>query len=75
MHWGNCFGEMSIVTGKPRSADVIAKEDTVVFKIVPDFLEDSKEANMLIQLKFYKNFSRGLADKLEKHSHMVALLL
>lgn len=63
---GQCFGEMSVITGQPRSADVAAEEETYVLKIDADTLNketDSFEFRS-IQFKFYKIFCEILAQRL-----------
>lgn len=74
---GDCFGEMAVVTGKPRSANVTAREETFAFKLSPDILTaPTKDVKLMaVQLKIYQDFSRGLALKLEKHSDIIGLLL
>jgi CRP-like cAMP-binding protein len=63
---GQCFGEMSVLTGQPRSADAVVEEETYVLKIDADTL--NKETDSFdfrsIQFKFYKIFSEILAQRL-----------
>lgn len=63
---GQIFGEMAFITGKPRTADIIAEEDTYVLKFnAEDVLKDeSKYANILV--KFYKKFAEALSERLAK---------
>jgi hypothetical protein len=63
---GQCFGEMSVLTKQPRSADAVTEEETYVLKIDADTLNketDSFEFRS-IQFKFYKIFSEILAQRL-----------
>ncbi len=64
---GQCFGEMSVLTGQPRSADVVAEEETFVLKIDADTL--NKETDSFdfrsMQFKFYKIFCEILAQRLD----------
>jgi hypothetical protein len=63
---GQCFGEMSVLTGQPRSADAVAEEETYVLKIDADTLNketDSFEFRSM-QFKFYKIFCEILSHRL-----------
>jgi CRP-like cAMP-binding protein len=58
---GDFFGEMSFLTGEMRSASVVAKEDSTIFKLdAKSFLEMIKK-NPELALKIM----RGLAEKLK----------
>jgi CRP-like cAMP-binding protein len=63
---GQCFGEMSVISGKPRSADVVANEETFILKIDAATLQKETESFELrsLQFKFYKIFSEILAERL-----------
>jgi len=63
---GECFGEMSVITGEPRSADAVADGETFVLKIDAETLtQDTDSFDMRsIQFKFYKAFSEILAQRL-----------
>ena len=63
---GQCFGEVSVVTGQPRAADAVAESETFVLKIDADDLDKVTETLefMSIQLKYYKIFSKILAQRL-----------
>ena len=65
---GQCFGEMSVITGEPRSADVVADQETYLLKIDVNTLNIESDSIHLksIQYKFYKIFSATLADRLNK---------
>lgn len=54
---GDCFGEMSLLTGEPRSADITAMTDGVVLEISKLDLAPLLEEN--------PNLARALADVLE----------
>lgn len=64
---GQCFGEMSLVTGKPRNADVVACTETYVLRIGADALnrETGSYEMRSLQFKFYKIFSEILAKRLD----------
>ena len=42
---GDCFGEMTLLTGDPRTATVRALEDTSVFRIAQEHLASLLEQN------------------------------
>jgi serine/threonine-protein kinase len=57
---GDCFGEMALLTGEPRSADVVAREDTTVW-----VLERSDFDRVLGQsLTLSRALNRTLAQRL-----------
>lgn len=64
---GQSFGEMSFVTGKPRSADIVAEDETYVLRFNSEDIQkehgNPQYASLL--LKFYKKFSEILAERLE----------
>jgi hypothetical protein len=67
---GQCFGEMSVLTGQPRSADAVAEEETYLLKIDADTLNketDSFEFRSM-QFKFYKIFCQILSHRLDMAS-------
>ncbi len=59
---GDTFGEMSILDGVPRTADVLAGRDCCTIRVDAIVLE---KAALPLQMKFYKKFSRLLATRLE----------
>jgi CRP-like cAMP-binding protein len=63
---GQCFGEVAVVTGQQRAADAVAECETYVLKIDADALDEETESCefRLIQLKYYKIFSKILALRL-----------
>lgn len=63
---GQIFGEMAFITGKPRTADIVAEEDTYILKFsAEDMLKDEiKYAHILV--KFYKKFAETLSERLAK---------
>jgi len=64
---GDCFGEMSVITGEPRSAEIVANQDTYLLRIDGKALNTERDQMFFksIQLKFYKIFSRILSSRLE----------
>jgi len=63
---GQCFGEMSVIRGESRSADVAAAEETYVLKVDADTLQKDSDSLLLrsVQFKFYKIFCGILAERL-----------
>ncbi len=64
---GDCFGEMSVITGERRTAAIIANQETYLLQIEGKMLNAESEQILLksIQLKFYKIFARILSSRLE----------
>ena len=60
---GQCFGEMSYLSGQSRAATVRAITDCILLKISATLLDKSPES---IQLQFLKNFAMTLLDRLAK---------
>jgi serine/threonine-protein kinase len=70
---GECFGEMAVITGEQRSADVVTNEESYILKISANTL--NRESNSvelkLVQGKFYKIFSQILANRLTSTSNRI----
>jgi serine/threonine-protein kinase len=60
---GECFGEMSYLSGQARAATVLADTDCILLKISATLLDKSSES---MQLLFLKNFARTLIRRLSK---------
>jgi len=60
------FGEMSFVDHKPRSADVIAMEDTELIVFQHDALDGLLSEEVEMSLKFYRALSKSLVQKIRK---------
>jgi len=60
---GQCFGEMSYLSGESRAATVRAFTDCILLKISATLLDKSPQD---IQLQFLKNFAMTLLDRLAK---------
>ncbi|MFZ2957134.1 MAG: cyclic nucleotide-binding domain-containing protein [Candidatus Ozemobacteraceae bacterium] len=65
---GECFGEMSFVSGQPRTAHIISNEEVFVFKIDGQKLE---RAAVTLQLKFFKRFTLLLTNRLARTSSAI----
>jgi len=60
---GECFGEMSYLSGEARTATVVADTDCILMKISATLLDKSPES---IQLIFLKNFAMTLLRRLSR---------
>ncbi|MBW1667175.1 MAG: protein kinase [Deltaproteobacteria bacterium] len=60
---GECFGEMSYLSGGSRSATVVAETDCILLKISATLLDRSPDS---IQLLFMKKFAVTLLQRLSK---------
>lgn len=63
---GQCFGEMAVLTGEPRSADVSAAEEAFVLKVKAETIQEETASALLksVQFKFFKIFCGILAGRL-----------
>jgi hypothetical protein len=61
---GVMFGEMVLVESRPRSADAVAEEYSVVYSLARDDLEHLFRSNPKLATKLMRNVSRILADRL-----------
>lgn len=56
---GQCFGEMALADRQPRSATVVAKDDTLLLGFTGDFLDDHPQ----IAFRLYENLARIIARR------------
>jgi CRP-like cAMP-binding protein len=71
LHSGDFFGEMSFLTGKPRTATVETAEDSVILEVTEDKLREiiSQQPRMLDVLQhYYEVRSKGTADRMKDSS-------
>lgn len=63
---GQCFGEVAVVAGQSRGADVVAEFETYLMRINAEDLDKENESLQFraVQFKFYKIFSKILAQRL-----------
>ncbi len=57
---GECFGEMAYISGRARTATVVAETDCILLVINAPLLDNSSES---IQLLFFKNFALTLVNR------------
>ncbi|MBI5190607.1 MAG: cyclic nucleotide-binding domain-containing protein [Nitrospirae bacterium] len=65
------FGEMSFMDGRPRSANVVAMEDSELFVLSHDALEGLLTDDRDLSLKFYRALSRSLVHKMRRMNDRV----
>jgi len=58
---GECFGEMSYLCGRPRTATVRAATDCILMRVSATILDRSPEA---VQVIFFRNFATTLARRM-----------
>ena len=58
---GECFGEMSYLSGQARAATVVAETDCILLKISATLLDKSSES---MQVVFLRNFAMTLSNRL-----------
>lgn len=61
---GVMFGEMALLEGKPRSADTIAEEDSVVYSLSRESLQHLQDHHPVVAVAMLLNISRELANRL-----------
>ncbi len=61
---GVMFGEMALLEGKPRSADAIAEEDSVVYSLSRESLQNLQDHHPAAAVTVLLNISRELANRL-----------
>ena len=71
LHEGDFFGEMSLLTGEPRSATVVAKEDALVFEIDKEACADILKANPAIWDALGQALAKRQADLAAKQGKKV----
>lgn len=65
------FGEMSFVDGRPRSANVIAMEDTEMLVFPHDALDELLSGDRELSLKFHRSLARSLVHKIRAMNERV----
>lgn len=63
---GDVFGEMGLIRGDERTADVVAAGPVEVFAVTDRLLERVQARYPRIAVKLYRNLTRILSDRLER---------
>jgi glutaminase len=71
---GMCFGEISFLTGQPRSADVIADTDGRALLLRRESLDDLGRSHPEVVIALLRTLSCELGSKLASASHQLTLL-
>ena len=66
---GECFGEMAVISQMPRSASVVALQQTEVVAISGAVLRSS---NQVLCMKLYRNIASLLADRMRQKDEQMA---
>jgi CRP-like cAMP-binding protein len=72
---GQSVGEMSVIDGMTRSADVIAVTDTSVLILKQDVFEKLCAEQPAIGMKILKSLARGISMNLRQRSESLARLM
>ena len=59
---GDFFGEMAILTGKPRTASAVAMTDVKLLEIGKDFFEEFLRKNIEVAIKLIKKMAERLRE-------------
>lgn len=70
LHPGDCFGEMGLISRRPRTASITAASDVTVMKL-RDSVIDRTSINC--QLKFQRRFLIALIERLEHATERIAM--
>lgn len=71
---GVIFGEVALLDGKPRSADIWSEEDTEVYRLSLDAFDELRGENPEIAIKLIQNMARTLTRHLRRSSDEVRAL-
>jgi len=66
IHRGEFFGEMALLREMPRTATAEAIEDTILFKISKEYLEEILRDKKDMAIKMYRAFISGLVERLSR---------
>ena len=67
---GDCFGEMGMISRRPRTATIIAATEVLVMKL-RDSVIDRTSINC--QLRFQRQFLIALIERLEHATELIAI--
>ena len=62
---GDCLGEMALIGGQTRTADVVAYTDCILLKISASLLDNASDT---VKHLFFKNFAITLVHRLSNPS-------
>ena len=68
MDQGDCFGEMAYLTRRPRTASIVAKENSALMRVGSSLLQN---ASLETQLQYYKVFVETLVSRLSEKNTMI----
>ncbi len=69
---GVAFGEMALLDGAPRSADVVADTDIVAYTVTLQRLEALSEDTRLIKAALLRNIGRQLSQRLRRANKAIS---
>jgi len=72
--FGSMFGEMALIDGAPRSADIIARELSTCFELTSNNFSKLKNDYPEITLNLYATIARITSEKLRAASHTISEL-
>jgi CRP-like cAMP-binding protein len=68
---GTFFGEMALLDGKPRSANVVARDNLVCYRLTLENFNQLQKDNPKISITLLTNISRTIATRLRLTNDMI----
>ena len=65
---GKTFGEMALIDGEPRSASVVAAQDTLLFALTQESFESLLEETPRLGAKLLMMITKGMSQRLRQTS-------
>jgi CRP-like cAMP-binding protein len=72
LHPGEACGEMALLSGGPRTADLVVAEDGVVFEITRHALEQAVAEHPEVAAKLWCNLASALTERLSSTNELLS---
>ena len=67
---GSIVGDIGLALATKRTVDVLAEEDTVLYRLGRDVLEAMERSNPALAISMHRLIARGLAEKVVTANRM-----